>query len=176
VNIGCQPAPSSHFGIRPLPAPHIPPRPRTLCSLCVSALSWSSFFSRSPLLATNFPSEPPGALSFSFSRRSSRIANIHRIRTYEKYYCNPFVIRTFKTQDLKPFRIRSYEKTPTGVGIHSFRPAQPLPLFSTSSKHATHSNRRNSIPLMALLHGSLNTGGGGTPVQPIKSRSLRNDR
>jgi len=39
VNIAFHPAPSSHSGTRPLPAPRIPPRPRTLCALCVSAFS-----------------------------------------------------------------------------------------------------------------------------------------
>ena len=40
-----------------------------------------------------------------------------RIRTYEKRACNSRRIRTCKTQDLKPFRIRTYEKT-RGEGPH----------------------------------------------------------
>jgi len=35
---------------------------------------------------------------------------LFRMRTYEKLACNPFGIRTSKTQDLKSFRIRTYKK------------------------------------------------------------------
>ena len=35
MNIAFHPAPSSHSGTRPLPAPRIPPRPRTLCARCL---------------------------------------------------------------------------------------------------------------------------------------------
>jgi hypothetical protein len=44
------------------------------------------------------------------------LANLFRIRTYEKRARNPFRIRTSKTRHLKPFRIRTYEKTP-GEGV-----------------------------------------------------------
>jgi hypothetical protein len=39
--------------------------------------------------------------------------------------------------------------------------AQSLPTFSTPSKHRPHSNARNSIPFMRLLHTSRHHGGGG---------------
>jgi hypothetical protein len=39
-----------------------------------------------------------------------------RIRTYKKHACNSFGIRTSKTQDLKPFRMNTYKKTPRGEG------------------------------------------------------------
>jgi hypothetical protein len=50
----------------------------------------------------------------------SLAAKSRRILTYEKWLRNPFTIRTSKTQDLKPFRIRTYEKTGEGG------PARPL--------------------------------------------------
>jgi hypothetical protein len=53
-----------------------------------------------------------------------------RIRTYEKRARNPFGIRTSKTQDLKSFRIRTYEKTPGGSHLSSQKP--PLPAKSLS--------------------------------------------
>jgi hypothetical protein len=42
--------------------------------------------------------------------------NPFRIRTSAKHARNSCGIRTSKTQDLKPFRIRTYEKTPGGRG------------------------------------------------------------
>jgi hypothetical protein len=50
-------------------------------------------------------------------RCSPLAAKSLRIRTYEIYVRNPFTIRTSKTQDLKPFRIRTYEKTGEGGPI-----------------------------------------------------------
>jgi hypothetical protein len=50
----------------------------------------------------------------------SLAAKSRRILTYEKWLRNPFTIRTSKTQDLKSFRIRTYEKTGEGG------PARPL--------------------------------------------------
>ena len=56
---------------------------------------------------------------FSFchptTRHSLFSAISFTIRTYGKHVRNPFGIRTSKTQDLKPFRIRTYEKTGEGV-------------------------------------------------------------
>jgi hypothetical protein len=49
-----------------------------------------------------------------------------RIRTSAKRACNSHRIRTSKTQDLKPFRIRTYEKTPGGRG-----PYHPRVLLET---------------------------------------------
>ena len=46
------------------------------------------------------------------------IAKFITIRTYEKLACNPFGIRTSKTQHLKPFRIRTYEKRGWGRGAN----------------------------------------------------------
>jgi len=45
----------------------------------------------------------------------SPVPNPFRISTYEKRACNPFGIRTSKTQDLKPFRICTYEKRGGGA-------------------------------------------------------------
>jgi hypothetical protein len=92
VNIAFQPAPSSHSGTCPLPAPRIPPHPRTLCALCVSASSWSSFFSRqllAPSLEGSLATRLPRVLRLrgnSPTRRNSRnsipfIALLHNLRT-----------------------------------------------------------------------------------------------
>src|ERR1700676_5492885 len=75
-----------------------------------------------------FPLPSESARSFSSSFRSLRTpplsnlptflrANSCRIRTCEKCAPNPFRICTYKTQDLKPFRIRTYEKIPGGGGL-----------------------------------------------------------
>ncbi len=66
----------------------------------------ASFFSFLPLLTTH----------------NSLFTNSFRIRTSEKYDRNPFGMRTFKTQDLKPFRFCSCEKTPSGVPSASISP------------------------------------------------------
>src|ERR1700680_3155083 len=77
-----------------------------------------------------FPLPSESARSFSSSFRSLRTshpsnlppflrANSCRIRTCEKCAPNPFRICTYKTQDLKPFRIRTYEKIPGGGPLHS---------------------------------------------------------
>ena len=48
--------------------------------------------------------------NFLPTRHSPLATKLLRIRTYEKRACNSRRIRTSKTQDLKPFRIRTYEK------------------------------------------------------------------
>src|SRR6202790_4902701 len=48
---------------------------------------------------------------------SGLLAVCFRIHTYEKRVCNPCRICTSKTQDLKSFRIRTYEKTTGGWGV-----------------------------------------------------------
>jgi hypothetical protein len=45
----------------------------------------------------------------------SQITKSFTIRTSTKPTCNSCRIRTSKTQDLKPFRMRTYRKTPRGV-------------------------------------------------------------
>ena len=140
MNIGFQPARSSHFGSRPLPVPRAVLPPGTLCAPCVSAFSCSSFFPRHSSPATSSLAKPHGALSgfslFPFNFRLSiedpdpvgtvdrlRLTPFHqsqitkscRIRTCTKRDCNSCRIRTSKTQDLKPFRIRTYRKTGGGV-------------------------------------------------------------
>jgi len=205
VNIGFKPAPYSRSGTRPLPAPLVPPRSRTLCALCVSVFSCPSFFPRRSACTVGSVPAPPFPSCFAlplsckrsqeltplFSQASALLKKEHfansfaiscfrtllqnaagvptpffsflwlltthnslftnsfRICTFEKYDSNPFGIRSFKTHDLKPIRMCSYEKTPK-----QDRPAQSLPLFSTPSKHAACSNANNSIPFMRLLHNS----------------------
>jgi hypothetical protein len=55
--------------------------------------------------------------NFLPTRHSPLATKLLRIRTYEKRACNSRRIRTSKTQDLKPFRIRTYEKN-RGGGVH----------------------------------------------------------
>jgi hypothetical protein len=49
-----------------------------------------------------------------------------RIRTYAKRACKPCRIRTSKTQHLKCFRIRTYEKTPGGSPCRYFVHSAPV--------------------------------------------------
>src|SRR5271169_6035584 len=71
-----------------------PPLLRKFCALCVE-----------------IPIPPPFSRSLEGSRPTTKA---RRIRIYEKCACNSFKIRTSKTQDLKPFRICTYEKTGEG--------------------------------------------------------------
>lgn len=56
-------------------------------------------------------------------------------------------------------RLRTLSVTHGVCPATSSLPTQTLPTFSTSSKHPTHSNARNSIPFTRLLHNSLYTRG-----------------
>ncbi len=81
-----------------------------------NSFSINSF--RTLLQNTGGGTPPPKIFSLFFcvpsTAHSSSSAKSRRIRTYAKRARNPFTIRTSKTQDLKPFRIRTYEKTPGG--------------------------------------------------------------
>jgi hypothetical protein len=71
----------------------------------------------SPLTAPLFKSAPVSELCVSaFNSPNCFSPNSFRIRTYAKYARNPFTMNTSKTQDLKPFRMNTYEKTPRGEG------------------------------------------------------------
>jgi hypothetical protein len=68
---------------------------------------------------TNHNSRPLLATRHSaavYPERGRRATKPFRIRTYEKCACNFFRIRTSKIQDLKSFRICTYEKRP-GEGV-----------------------------------------------------------
>jgi len=68
----------------------------------------------------------------------------------------PFRITSFAhPHHLTPIESYSCKKQGRGWGIQRFHPAQPLPLFSTASKHPTHSNARISTLFIRLLHSSL---------------------
>ena len=64
----------------------------------------------------------------------SPVTKFFIICTYEKRACNSFRIRTSKTRDLKPFRIRTYEKTgegdPLPFDIATHNSSQPLEMPS----------------------------------------------
>jgi hypothetical protein len=76
-----------------------------LCVLCVSVFS---------SLSLPFDFQLP-ALSRAEESTVNLLSPIpFRIRTYEKHTPNPFGIRSFKTKDLKLFRMCSYKKTGQG--------------------------------------------------------------
>jgi hypothetical protein len=83
-----------------------PPLLRELCALCVEIAI-----------------PPPFSMSLEGSRPTTKA---RKIRTYEKCAYNPFTIRTSKTQDLKPFRIRTYEKTGGILPSAHFRSQKPV--------------------------------------------------
>ncbi len=62
---------------------------------------------------------------------------------------------------LTPIESHLCKKRGRGWSIPQTHSAQPIPLFSTASKHPKRSNARNSIFFMRLLHGSLDTRGWG---------------
>jgi hypothetical protein len=57
---------------------------------------------------------PVAAQALSSTSHQSQITKSCKIRTFEKHTRNPFGIGSFKTQDLKPFRMCSYKKTGGG--------------------------------------------------------------
>jgi hypothetical protein len=74
----------------------------------------------------------------------------------------PFRITFFAhPHRLTPIESYSCKKQGRGWGAQPFHSTQPLPLFSTASKHPTHSNARNSHLFIRLLHVSLDTRGWG---------------
>ena len=84
----------------------------------------------------------------------------------------PFRITSFADPlHLTPIESHLCKKQGRGWGIQGPNPSQPLPLFSTASKHPTHINTRNSNPLMRLLHSSLDTRGWGYPPGSLASVS-----
>jgi hypothetical protein len=74
---------------------------------------------RTLLQNTGGGTPPPEILAFFSgvlaSAQSPAATKSRGIRICEKCARNPFTIRTSKTQDLKPFRIRTYEKTRGGA-------------------------------------------------------------
>ena len=68
-----------------------------------------------PLVARVSPvTDHQSPVTKSFTTLSLRVVLARKIRTSEKYSRNSFRIRTSKTQDLKLFRMNTYEKTPQG--------------------------------------------------------------
>ena len=64
-------------------------------------------------------------------------------------------------------------KNTRGGGTPGFGPTQPLPLFSTPSKHPTQSKSCNPSPFRRLLHNLRTPRGGGEPVSVFCSVRLR---
>jgi hypothetical protein len=83
----------------------------------------------------------------------------------------PFGITSFADpHHLTSIESHLYKKQGRGWGIQRSHSTQPLPSFSTPSKHPTHSNARNFNPFMRLLNRSLDTRGGG--CRPVPSRTF----
>jgi len=124
-----------------LPFPMFRPRPSSP-SLVLPAESPRSSFSSFPNLRTFQLSNLP-----TFLR-----AICCRIRTYEKHAPNPFRIRTSKTQDLKPFRMNTYEKRGRGpVIVKQITADQPRHLQKFGRTHQSHSRAFASSFLDVLL-------------------------
>jgi hypothetical protein len=87
-------------------------------------------------------------------RRGNYVPNSPRIRTYGKQPPNPFGMRSFKTQDLKPFRMCSYEKAGEGD-----------PSFFRSISHPSHASTSNSHGIIFFAHPH--------PLTPIESYSCK---
>jgi hypothetical protein len=169
VNIAFHPAPSSHPGTRPLPAPRIPPRPRTLCALCVSA------FSSHDLCPLNFK-----LLALSVVEGSTACPVYPEERREDSRRVNRLSLRLTPAVDFKlsavscrPFfpnshRITSFAHPHTLTPIESHLckkqgggvPLTPNRGRLASCLCATRRNPRNSIPFMRLLHNSRTPRGG----------------
>jgi hypothetical protein len=94
--------------------------------VCVSANvdAVDAASSLSPLSATHTKKHPGGGTSQAPPKNFNRNPSVFNcfspksftMRTYAKHTCNPFRMRTSKTQHLKSFRIRTYEKMGGGGG------------------------------------------------------------
>jgi hypothetical protein len=136
-----------------LPPPNSPPSSAAFHELCASALSCLSPSLYRALRSSRQLPLSPLRLPISSETRSVPIS--FRII----YFADP--------HPLTPIESHSYKKGGRGEGTQSnfFRPTQTIPLFSTASKHPSHSDARNSFPLKVLLHGSLDAlGWGDSPV------------
>jgi hypothetical protein len=95
---------------------------------------------------------PSRFFSILAARCSSLAAKSRRIPTYEICARNPFRIRTSKTQDLKLFRIRTYEKTGEGGPIQ-------CSLWSVSETDSQHP----TVTLIGVPFWERARGNGGVP-------------
>jgi hypothetical protein len=151
VNIGFHPAPSSRSGTSPLPAPRIPPRPRTLRELCVSA------FSSPNISLFNFKLLALFTLKNEGSVVEGSTASPERSRRVNCFHPNSHRITSFAhPHPLTPIESNSCKKQGGGV------PLTPNLGRRASSPCATRRNSRNSIPFIALLHNLRTPPGGGS--------------
>ena len=83
---------------------------------------------------------------------ASPIANSFRMRTCEKHVRKPSGMNTSKTQDLKPFRMNTYEKKGEGaVIVNQITADQPRYLQKFGRTHQSHSRAFASSFLGVLL-------------------------
>jgi hypothetical protein len=112
-----------------------------LCALCVSA------FSSLPSFCSGGSSDPCssptlGSFDATIPFRITSFAHPNHLTPIESYSCK------------KHGRGVTYPAPPPNS-------TQSLPIFSTASKHSTHSSARNFNPFIRLLNGSLDTRGWG---------------
>jgi len=132
--------------------------------VCVSANvdAVDAASSLSPLSATHTKKHPGGGTSQAPPKNFNRNPSVFNcfspksftMRTYAKHTCNPFRMRTSKTQHLKSFRIRTYEKMGGGVARTSVWCTQPVyPSCANSQAHRPSRvpPRRPLSPLIASL-------------------------
>ena len=123
-----------------------------LCVLCVSAFS-----SLSLSLPFDFKLSTVNLLSpISFGTLRLRAVLARRIRTYVKHTRNPFRMNTSKTQDLRLFRMNTYEKTGGAVP-----PVQDAGLAE---------RRDNTRALPDHLPGSFSSGAGSWDDKTIQTQ------
>ncbi len=87
-----------------------------------------------PRSARHSPTCDLASLLPPVTRHASPITKSFRIRTSEKHASNPFGIRTYKTQDLKPFRMNTSKKTGEGT---PFKPRLSLKSFGATGRSSS---------------------------------------
>jgi hypothetical protein len=97
----------------------------------------------------------PSFLKFISPSHHASTSNSPGIRTSAKHTPNPFRFSTFKTHDLKPFRMCTYEKTGEGV------PFTPSRGRGAACLRVTRRNARNFNLFIGLPHNLRTPRGGG---------------
>ena len=192
MNIGFHLTPSSRSGTRPLPAPPISPSPRSLRDLCVSVFSSPDLLPfNSRLLAlsavegsTACPVYPACPEPRREERREhSRRVNLLSLRLLPAVDCKlsavsclPFFTNSHRITSfanphpLTPIESHLCKKQGEGV---------PMPRAVSQGPHVPARHAATpTTPFLSCVY-FITRGhprGGGTPVQPVNSRSIRNGR
>ena len=147
------PAPSSHSGTRPLPAPRIPPRLRILCAWRLPR----------PVRGVGVYPDRVGAFSsHDLCPLNFKLLALSVVEgsTVDRSSLSPFLNSHRITSFAHPHRLTPIEshlcKKQGGGG-----PPYPNRGRLVSCRCATRRNPRNTIPFMRLLHNSRTSRGGG---------------